>query len=443
MKNTSLRRLARLNKLDDPKPPTRRTMQYTLRTALIAGLLAPTLALATNGYFSHGYGIKAKGIGGVGIALPQDSLAAATNPAGIAFVGDRIDVGVDLFVPDRSVEITGNGAGRNGNYSGNGTKSFLIPEFGYNKTLNQTTSVGIAVYGNGGMNTKYNSSPFGGFWGGQDPAGVNLEQLFIAPTVAYKVSPRQSLGVSLVYAYQRFSADGLQGFAGSSSAPGNVSNQGTDTSTGWGVRIGWTGEISDSVTLGATYASRINASAFSKYKGLFADGGDFDIPENFGVGIAVKATPKLTLAADVQQINCGQIKAVANPLSNLLTGNLLGSANGPGFGWRDATVYKFGASYDYSKDLTLRAGFSTTRQPIPSSETFFNILAPGVIERNLTLGATCLAAEAQGPSSDPANPLFQRVGENILKSQLRSHPEVARRHYADLPQRSGAEGSTC
>jgi long-chain fatty acid transport protein len=206
--------------------------------------------------------------------------------------------------------------------------------------------------------------------------------------VAYRVSPRQSLGVSLVYAYQRFSADGLQGFAGSSSAPGNLSNQGTDTSTGWGVRIGWTGEISDSVTLGATYASRINASAFSKYKGLFADGGDFDIPENYGVGIAVKATPKLTLAADVQQINYGQIKAVANPLSNLLSGNLLGAANGPGFGWRDATVYKFGASYDYSKDLTLRAGFSTTRQPIPASETFFNILAPGVIERNLTLGAT-------------------------------------------------------
>ena len=41
-----------------------------------------------------------------------------------------------------------------------------------------------------------------------------------------------------------------------------------------------------------------------------------------------------------------------------------------------------------------------------------------------------LAAEAQGPESDPANPLFYQVGENVLKGRLRSHPDVAARHYA-------------
>lgn len=43
-----------------------------------------------------------------------------------------------------------------------------------------------------------------------------------------------------------------------------------------------------------------------------------------------------------------------------------------------------------------------------------------------------LAREAQGPASDPDNPLFRNVGTNVLKSRLRSHPDVARRHYADL-----------
>jgi len=43
-----------------------------------------------------------------------------------------------------------------------------------------------------------------------------------------------------------------------------------------------------------------------------------------------------------------------------------------------------------------------------------------------------LAAEARGPASDPDNPLFRDVGSNVLKSRLRSHPDVARRHYADL-----------
>lgn len=51
-----------------------------------------------------------------------------------------------------------------------------------------------------------------------------------------------------------------------------------------------------------------------------------------------------------------------------------------------------------------------------------------------------LAAQARGPASDPDNPLFRDVGTNVLKSRLRSHPDVARRHYADLLD-TGAAGS--
>jgi isopenicillin N synthase-like dioxygenase len=43
-----------------------------------------------------------------------------------------------------------------------------------------------------------------------------------------------------------------------------------------------------------------------------------------------------------------------------------------------------------------------------------------------------LAAQAHGPESDPYNPLFRDVGQNYLKGRLRSHPDVARRHHADL-----------
>ena len=59
-------------------------MKRNLLAAAIAAALLPFSAGATTGYFQHGYGIKSKGMGGVGIALPQDSLAAATNPAGMA-----------------------------------------------------------------------------------------------------------------------------------------------------------------------------------------------------------------------------------------------------------------------------------------------------------------------------------------------------------------------
>lgn len=344
-------------------------------------------AMATNGYFAHGYGMKAKGMAGVGIALPQDGLAAATNPAGITEVGDRLDFGIDYFMPRRSAELVG--SAHDGTYSGDGQKNFLVPELGYNKKLGWDMAVGVAVYGNGGMNTHYDNNPFGGGFGGQNPGGVNLEQLFVAPTFAMKLNKDHSLGISVIYAYQRFGATGLQGFGANSTDNTSLTNRGYANSHGWGLRLGWNGKVSDSVTLGATYASKMKMSKFNEYRGLFAEQGAFDIPENYGIGIAVKATPNLTVAADIQQINYGKVKSVANPLANMsVLGNLLGSDNGPGFGWRDMTVYKLGVSYEYSKDLTLRAGLSTNRQPIPSTETFFNILAPGVIENHLTLGGT-------------------------------------------------------
>jgi long-chain fatty acid transport protein len=73
------------------------TMKNKYQLLPLAALLLSTQALATDGYFSHGYGVKSQGMGGVGIALPQDALAAATNPAGMGLIGDRIDFGVTWF----------------------------------------------------------------------------------------------------------------------------------------------------------------------------------------------------------------------------------------------------------------------------------------------------------------------------------------------------------
>ena len=74
-------------------------------TVLLAA--APSAALATNGYFSHGYGTKNAGMAGAGTALAQDSIAAATNPAGMAFVGSRVDGGLEVFSPRRRYGVEG------------------------------------------------------------------------------------------------------------------------------------------------------------------------------------------------------------------------------------------------------------------------------------------------------------------------------------------------
>ncbi|MFF1874721.1 isopenicillin N synthase family dioxygenase [Kitasatospora herbaricolor] len=43
-----------------------------------------------------------------------------------------------------------------------------------------------------------------------------------------------------------------------------------------------------------------------------------------------------------------------------------------------------------------------------------------------------LAHHAPGATQDPGNPLFADFGRNELKGYLRAHPEVTRRHHADL-----------
>lgn len=375
----------------------------------LAGLAGS--AFATNGYFGHGYGMKAKGMAGASTASHDDAFFGANNPAAAAFAGNRIDLGVDLFSPIREYSRTGS-AGGAGFFDGSvesDSNFFLIPEFGYNRMVNNNLALGVTVYGNGGMNTDYatgqtdlgmcaggapNGQP-GNMLCGMGSLGVDLMQLIIAPTAAYKIAPNHSIGISPLLGYQRFKAEGLHGFMPLSNSPNNLTNNGYDDSFGYGVRVGYLGKITPTVTIGAAYASKMKFEEFDKYQGLFAEQGGFDIPENYNLGVAWQATPAVKLALDYQRINYSGVDSVSNTSEPAITfpcggGNptCLGGSNGIGFGWQDMDVWKLGMEYKYSKQLTLRAGYSHTDQPIPSSDVTFNSVAPAVIEDHLTLGLT-------------------------------------------------------
>ncbi len=350
-------------------------------------LLASSSAYATNGYFASGYGVKNDAVAGAGTAFAQDALTIAVNPAGLTEVGQQLNVGLDLFSPDRSASINGNVFGPNASYSGNRTHNFLIPSLGYSQPISPDVSLGLAIYGNGGMNTDYATNPYSRY-GASGAAGVNLEQLFVSPAIAWKINDHNSVGLAANLAYQRFTAKGIGIFSGFSNDPSAVSDQGNDDSYGAGVRLGWIGKINDAVSLGASWQSKTRMGKLDKYAGLFAGGGRFDIPETYALGIAVKPVQQLTLAFDWQRILYHDVAAVGNSFAALQQGYPLGDSQGPGFGWRDISVYKLGAIWQANDRLTLRGGFSYNQQPIPSGETFFNILAPGAVQKHLTLGAS-------------------------------------------------------
>jgi long-chain fatty acid transport protein len=377
----------------------------TLRATVVAAVLVTgSAAWATDGYFPHGYGMQSLGMGGASVAMTGNTFAGANNPALAAFSGNRYELGANVFMPKRGASRTGSGP-MDGNVE-SGSSSFVVPEFGYSRQLDAKTAVGLTVYGNGGMNTDYAASGMtcatdpNNFVGtayaanmlcGTTKLGVNLMQLIVAPTWAYKLSETSAIGVSPLLVYQQFKASGLQAFAGNPQWTGqntyasNTTDKGNDSSKGLGVRLGYTSTLHDAVRFGASYSPKINMGRFKNYSQLFAEGGNFDIPENYAMGVTIQASPALLLALDYQRINYSDVKAIGN---QMMQGGPLGADNGPGFGWADLNVFKLGVEWKQSQSLTLRAGYNHTNNPVSSVNVTFNIIAPGVITDHYTLGAT-------------------------------------------------------
>lgn len=383
---------------------------------LISALAGWTTASATNGYFNHGYGTISQGMAGAGAAWSQTSVAVATNPAGMAFVGHRLDVDLEWFSPRREYRVTGgNSAPPPGTFYlqpgkvQSDSEHFFIPTFGYNRNLGRNQTLGVTLYANGGMNTDYPGSTF---YAGS--TGVDLAQLFISPSWTFRFGDRQAVGVAPVIAYQRFKAKGVASFAGFSSDATALSNTGRSNSWGYGIHLGWQGEVLDGLRAGVSWRSRIYMSKFDGYRGLFAEQGDFDIPMMVNAGLAWQYGGNQHLLLDMQHVWYSQVKAVGNPMLPNLAQQQLGDNNGAGFGWKDMTTWKLGWQWDQSADQSWRAGISYGRQPIPDKEVLFNILAPGVQEWHFTGGFTHRFKRVELSGMVFYSPSKQVEGENPL-----------------------------
>ncbi len=353
-------------------------------------------ALATDGYFQTGYGQKVIAMGGASDGLAIGAMSGANNPASIAFFGKSIAVAGSLFVPHRSAERIGNAYGLNGSTISK-DDDFIIPEFGFNAPINARWSYGITIYGNGGMATDYAGSELecpsaatgqlapANLLCGSGHLGVNLEQVIIAPTVAYKITPNFAVAVSPQIIYQIFSAEGLQAFKALSIHPEAVTNNGADDVVGIGLKLGFFWKINSKLSVGGFFAPQADMARFKKYSGLFAGNGSFNVPANFSLGFGWHPTQKLTFAADFQRILYREVPAIGNPSASAA---LLGTANGPGFGWANINVYKFGVADRLSRYITVRAGFNHADNPISSADVTFNILAPGVVQNQISAGLT-------------------------------------------------------
>lgn len=393
--------------------------------AVAIGMALPGTAMATNGYFSHGYGHKSKGMAGTGVAKPLDTMDAAINPANMVMNGNRLDAGAVVFSPQRNYTVNQVGpflGPETGAFSlvpgtfDSENEAFLIPNFGWNMMIDDVSAFGISVYGNGGMNTEYKdvsvptpAGPFevGTYGSGQIPganpvAGIDLMQLIVAPTYSRKINDKASWGASLLLQASLFEATGLASFGGFSTNPAALTDNDRETAFGAGVKLGITGEVAPGFSLGASWQSKISMGELDDYAGLFAEQGGFDTPMTVSLGAAWDVNEQNTILFDYQFIDYSDVAAIANPmLPNLFQcfggdpTSCLGGDNGPGFGWEDMNIYKIGYQYD-AGNWQIRAGYSHNDGTIPDSEVLFNILAPATVEDHWTAGFSVDVGKSSG-----------------------------------------------
>ena len=346
-------------------------------------------SFATDGYYRHGYGIKYSALGGSGVAVSLSSLGAISNPAGISYLNNGFEVNGAFFSPERYYDIKGNMSMMPGTFGlmpgkvESGSTSFIFPTLGGNLKLSERFTVALSLYGNGGMNSDY---PTNTFW---DPTtqqtGVNIEQMFGNLSFAYKLGCNHSLGVAGIAAWQRFRANGLMSFGGYSSDPNSLTGDENSSVFGFGFKVGYQGKLTEDVSFGAAFQSKIYMSEFERYKGLFAEAGDFDVPASWQVGFAF--TPEnWKFLVDVKQILYSDVKSIANPMLPNLMMAPLGNEDGAGFGWKNIYVMKFGVMYSGFCGWDLMAGYSIGQNPIKPENVMFNILAPAVVDQHITFG---------------------------------------------------------
>lgn len=221
--------------------------------------------------------------------------------------------------------------------------------------------------------------------------GLGLDQTLLSPTYSFQINERSQVGLSAVLAYQQFSTFGF-GYMPVEEV-GYVTRA-QESALGTGIRLGMSSELAPGLSIGAAYQSRIEMDPFMRYRGVYSEPGEFDIPASTNLGLALDTTGQTTLTFDVRHIQYSDVKPFTSDLLPNRFLSLLGDGTSPQFAWQDLTVYQVGWRWENrDEDLAWHVNWSSRRQPTPTSDVLARALAPEFSEEHWQLGVTQLTSE--------------------------------------------------
>jgi long-chain fatty acid transport protein len=378
---------------------------WTLAGSLTLAALTATSAFATNGYQLIAVGSYQKGMAGATTAAPYDAMSALTNPAGMAMIGSRADFNIEMFNPNRRVDLASFG----GRSTEGGSRLYGVPAIGWTAPAfkNPNIHFGGGMYGTSGLGVDYDVFDAGLF--GDADIYTAIQFWKMAPTLSAHVTERLALGFALNADYQ--SVEISQAFRNITlpGAPSTVSlNLSRSPGTfGIGATVGALYKLTDRVDVGASYSSqqyfqnteyRLPSGAIQNFPqptgtATNQSNGRFDLglnfPQQWALGIAVRPIDRWLVSFDVKWINWesthDSVKLKGEFMLNGVTP--VDSISLP-FGWDNQWVFAVGSQYQLTDALAVRAGFNHAKAPIDEADVFNNLSFPAVVEDHLTLGAT-------------------------------------------------------
>ncbi|NPD84081.1 hypothetical protein HNS38_04885 [Lentimicrobium sp. L6] len=359
------------------------------------------------------YGPRAKSMAGAGTAIVENSIWGNSNPGGQVFLGQKLGIGIEIAMPKASYFVAGEptefeqtqssiwplGIKTGGVDSEN--KVLVIPQIGFNMSLDDNNSIGISIYGNGNKGKEYAAktyySPviadFGSSEGFINPMGtvsyptfMKLNQYFAALSYSRKFGDKLGIGISLVGAWQSFSAGGLEAFGSLhySEFPNELTNNETANSFGVGGKLGVQWNVSKKFQAGVAFRTKLYMTTMDEYKGLISESGKLDIPSEWSIGLVYHPFDRFLMALDMNRICHSGVPAWGLAMKQKGAVSL-GGENGGGFGRTDQMTYKFGIQYSIPK-WQFRVGYQYSDLTLIASEFLLNMMMPDVITDHVSFG---------------------------------------------------------
>lgn len=220
--------------------------------------------------------------------------------------------------------------------------------------------------------------------------GNTLQREFLTSGVMHQLNDESLLGVSAVFAYQRFSTPGL-GYINSQdsfalSSEGSVYNPYQESTYGAGVRLAMRSEIKPGVSFDAGFQSRIDMDAFNNYRGIYSESSELDIPAKAHLGLELQATDNASITMGVEHVLYSDINAFPSQFLPERFIAKLGDSTSPEFAWENLTIYSVGWRWRNQNDTQWWLDVTTRQQPNPTAPSLNQALQGEFAENAMLMG---------------------------------------------------------